>query len=313
MPSRRQHLHGATRPSGNNIRRRTLCSALSNQRTTPCRALAARGCNLPQFAQRLSNRDAAEALRTRIDWKYLLGLELSDSGFDYSILSRFCDRLIEGHAEMSLLDRFLDLCKSPARARRCRGLSESQAGRLGRNGPRGPELRQIEDHAHGRARLFSVCKNDGRSGHTRGESTFGIPHLRLGVVAGARAGGEAQFIDPHGDGAVFVRALAGWRVDFERIEACRIGCGKRDLGGHIVAGVKDAATRLQREHLQGQVAALHVPGGGYALGELLIEVRQVTDGIFSVERMAALVRCKACGTQTPILDWRRIPTLLFLG
>jgi transposase len=93
------------------------------------------GCNHPQFAERLSDRDAAEALRTRIDWKYLLGLELSDSGFDYSILSRFCDRLIEGHAEMSLLDRFLDLCKSPARARRCRGLSESQAGRLGRNGP----------------------------------------------------------------------------------------------------------------------------------------------------------------------------------
>jgi transposase len=33
-----------------------------------------------QFAERLSDRDAAEAVRTRIDWKYLLGLELSDSG-----------------------------------------------------------------------------------------------------------------------------------------------------------------------------------------------------------------------------------------
>jgi transposase len=65
-----------------------------------------------QFAEQLSDRDAAEAVRTRIDWKYLLGLELSDSGFDYSILSRFRDRLIEGHAEMSLLDRFLDKCKS---------------------------------------------------------------------------------------------------------------------------------------------------------------------------------------------------------
>jgi transposase len=65
-----------------------------------------------QFAEQLSDRDAAEAVRTRIDWKYLLGLELSDSGFDYSILSRFRDRLIEGQAEMSLLDRFLDKCKS---------------------------------------------------------------------------------------------------------------------------------------------------------------------------------------------------------
>ena len=40
--------------------------------------------------------------------------ELSDSGFDYSILSRFRDRLIKGHAEMSLLDQFLDKCKSLA-------------------------------------------------------------------------------------------------------------------------------------------------------------------------------------------------------
>lgn len=53
-----------------------------------------------QFAERLSDRDAAEAVRSRIDCKYLLGLELSDPGFDYSILSRFRDRLIEGNAEM---------------------------------------------------------------------------------------------------------------------------------------------------------------------------------------------------------------------
>jgi transposase len=65
-----------------------------------------------QFAEGLSDRDAAEAVRTRIDWKYLLGLELSDPGFDYSILSRFRDRLIEGHAEMSLLQRLLEKCKS---------------------------------------------------------------------------------------------------------------------------------------------------------------------------------------------------------
>ncbi|MGA9672552.1 MAG: transposase [Terracidiphilus sp.] len=65
-----------------------------------------------QFAERLSDRDAAEAVRSRIDWKYLLGLELGDPGFDYSILSRFRDRLIEGHGEMLLLQRLLDRCKS---------------------------------------------------------------------------------------------------------------------------------------------------------------------------------------------------------
>jgi transposase len=65
-----------------------------------------------QFAEGLSDRDAAEAVRTRIDWKYLLGLQLSDPGFDYSILSRFRDRLIEGHAEILLLERLLEECKS---------------------------------------------------------------------------------------------------------------------------------------------------------------------------------------------------------
>ena len=48
-----------------------------------------------QFAEGLSDRDAADAVRTRIDWKYLLGLELSDPGFNYSILSRFRARLVE--------------------------------------------------------------------------------------------------------------------------------------------------------------------------------------------------------------------------
>jgi transposase len=65
-----------------------------------------------QFAEGLSDREAASAVRSRIDWKYLLGLELTDSGFDYSVLSRFRDRLIDGRAEMSLLQRLLEKCKS---------------------------------------------------------------------------------------------------------------------------------------------------------------------------------------------------------
>lgn len=64
-----------------------------------------------QFSEGLSDRDAADAVRSRIDWKYLLGLELGDPGFDYSILSRFRDRLIEGRAEMSLLQKLLEKCK----------------------------------------------------------------------------------------------------------------------------------------------------------------------------------------------------------
>lgn len=44
---------------------------------------------LMQFRENLSDRQAADAVRSRIDWKYLLGLELTDAGFDFSVLSEF--------------------------------------------------------------------------------------------------------------------------------------------------------------------------------------------------------------------------------
>jgi transposase len=65
-----------------------------------------------QFREQLSDRQAAEAVRARIDWKYLLGLELSDSGFDFSVLSEFRDRLLAGHAEALLLDKLLERCRA---------------------------------------------------------------------------------------------------------------------------------------------------------------------------------------------------------
>src|SRR5690349_5046127 len=49
-----------------------------------------------QFLENLSDRQAAEAVRARIDWKYALGLELTDPGFDFSVLSEFRTRLIAG-------------------------------------------------------------------------------------------------------------------------------------------------------------------------------------------------------------------------
>ena len=42
-----------------------------------------------QFAEGLSDRQAAQAVRTRIDWKYVLCLPLTDRGFHYSVLSEF--------------------------------------------------------------------------------------------------------------------------------------------------------------------------------------------------------------------------------
>src|SRR5579859_2944126 len=64
-----------------------------------------------QFAENLSDRQAAEAVRARIDWKYALGLELTDEGFHYSVLSEFRTRLVEGGIERLLLDRLLERCQ----------------------------------------------------------------------------------------------------------------------------------------------------------------------------------------------------------
>lgn len=61
-----------------------------------------------QFIENLSDRQAVDAVRARIDWKYALSLPLTDSGFDYSILGEFRDRLIAGNAEQLLLDNLLE-------------------------------------------------------------------------------------------------------------------------------------------------------------------------------------------------------------
>lgn len=76
-----------------------------------------------QFAEGLADRQAAEAVRARIDFKYALGLELGDPGFDYSVLSEFRDRLVEEDAGRRLLDGILvaarekGLLKTAGRAR----------------------------------------------------------------------------------------------------------------------------------------------------------------------------------------------------
>ena len=61
-----------------------------------------------QFLEGLSDRQAADAVRGRIDWKYALSLELTDPGFDHSVLCEFRARLVAGAAEQILLDRMLE-------------------------------------------------------------------------------------------------------------------------------------------------------------------------------------------------------------
>ena len=64
-----------------------------------------------QFAENLTDRQAADSVRGRIDWKYALGLELTDAGFDFSVLSEFRSRLITGSAEERLLNTLLAVAR----------------------------------------------------------------------------------------------------------------------------------------------------------------------------------------------------------
>jgi transposase len=61
-----------------------------------------------QAAEGLSDRQALEAVQARIDWKYALGLELTDPGFHYSVLSEFRGRLLAGQLESKLLEALLE-------------------------------------------------------------------------------------------------------------------------------------------------------------------------------------------------------------
>ena len=60
-----------------------------------------------QFVEGLTDRQAAEAVRARLDWKYALGLELGDPGFDASVLCEFRSRLLNAEAEARLFDLLL--------------------------------------------------------------------------------------------------------------------------------------------------------------------------------------------------------------
>ncbi len=64
-----------------------------------------------QCMEGLTDRQAADAVRDRLAWKYALSLELTDPGFDQTVLSEFRSRLVEGNAEQRLLDLLLERCR----------------------------------------------------------------------------------------------------------------------------------------------------------------------------------------------------------
>ncbi len=64
-----------------------------------------------QFTENLTDRQAADAVRGRLDWKYALGLALDDEGFDFSVLSEFRSRLVAAGLERVIFDLLLSRLK----------------------------------------------------------------------------------------------------------------------------------------------------------------------------------------------------------
>jgi len=61
-----------------------------------------------QRAEKLTDRLAAEAVRARLDWKYLLGLPLDDAGFDHTVLAEFRAKAAGAGLEQVALDALLE-------------------------------------------------------------------------------------------------------------------------------------------------------------------------------------------------------------
>lgn len=79
-----------------------------------------------QYAEGLSDQQAAEAVRSRIDWKYALGLSLRDTGFHYSILSEHRQRLLRGGTAARLLTDMLQQMQG-AKLLKARGQQRTDA------------------------------------------------------------------------------------------------------------------------------------------------------------------------------------------
>jgi transposase len=64
-----------------------------------------------QYIEGLTDRQTADAVRRCMDWKYALSLELTDAGFDFTLLHDFRQRLLTHDGAQRLLDTLLDTCK----------------------------------------------------------------------------------------------------------------------------------------------------------------------------------------------------------
>ena len=86
-----------------------LFSAVGQPAYSPSRLLL---ITIFQFLEGLTDRQAADAVRRAIDWKYALALDLTDPGFDFSLLSEFRDRLLAAELQLAPLNHLLEVCRT---------------------------------------------------------------------------------------------------------------------------------------------------------------------------------------------------------
>jgi Transposase domain (DUF772) len=65
-----------------------------------------------QYIEGLTDRQAADAVRRCMDWKYALSLELTAPGFDFTLLHDFRQRLLAHESGQRFLDTLLATCKA---------------------------------------------------------------------------------------------------------------------------------------------------------------------------------------------------------
>ncbi len=160
-----------------------------------------------QFSEGLSDRQAADAVRARLDWKYLLRLTLDDPGFDASVLVEFRARLIAGGAEQLLLETLLAWCRGrhllAARGRQRTDSTQVLAAVRALN-----RVELVEEAVRHALDVLAVAAPDWLAGHCQAEwvdrSTRRVDKYRLPA---SQAGRQALAEEIGADGRHLLEAV----------------------------------------------------------------------------------------------------------
>jgi transposase len=191
-----------------------------------------------QYAENLSDRQAADAVRGRIEWKYALGLELEDAGFDFSVLSGFRARLVEHGQEEHIFELLVE---------RLSGLGFLRAGG-----------RQRTDSTHVLAAVRAL---------NRAEFVGEVMRAALNALAACEPGWLAAWAP-----------AAWQERYGERVDAYRLPDGEAARAGYLIQVGADGYRLLERIYNRGAPAWLRQVPAVQVLREAWIQQYNRQDG-----------------------------------